>query len=108
MKIIELTGKVSSDHTGSFPIMYSKGKKYFTVVYDHDTNAILVEPLKSHSQKKILNAQIKLHDYLTDRGFTLRVQIRDNEFLEALKHHFRGREMIFQLAPPNIHLTNAS
>ena len=88
MKITELTGKVSSDQTGDFPIISRKGNKYVMVLYDQNTNSILSEPLKSHSQKEILGAQIKLHDYLADRGFTPRVQILDNECSEALKRHF--------------------
>ena len=49
-----------------------------------------------------------MHEYLTDKGFTTRVQILDNDFSEALKHHFLGQEMKFQIVPTNIHRTNAA
>ena len=68
--------------------MSSKGKKYVMVFYYPDTIAILAESLKSRSQQKIIDAQIKLHDYLADSGFTLRVKILDSQCSEALKHHF--------------------
>ena len=51
-KIIEPTGKVFSDQTGKFPVTSSKGNKYVMVVYDHDSNAILSEPLKSKSSSQ--------------------------------------------------------
>ena len=84
MKITELKGKVISDQTGAFPILSRKGNKYFMVFYDHNTNATLVYPLKSLSQQNIFDAQINMHGYLNNRGFTPKVQILDNEYLEAL------------------------
>ena len=107
-KITVLTGKVSSYQTGDFPILSSKGNKYVMVLYDHDTNEILSDPLQSWSQQNILDTQIKLHEYLTNRDFTSRVKILDNEFSEALKCHLRWQEMKFQLVPTNIHHTNAA
>ena len=88
MKITELTGKLSSDQTGYFTIMSRKVNKYVMVLYDHNTNKILEEPLASRSQQDTPDAQINLHDYLTYRGFTLRVKILDTECSEALKRHF--------------------
>jgi hypothetical protein len=38
-------------------------------LYDYDTNAILTEPLKKWSGSAILSAYIKLHQYLTQKGF---------------------------------------
>ena len=108
MKITKLTGKVSSYQAEDFPVMSSKGNKYVMVLYYHDTNAILAGPLKPHSQKNILNAQIKLHEYPPDRGFTTRVQILDNECSKTLKRYFQGQEMKFQFVPSNIHRTNAA
>ena len=43
---VELTGKVSTDQTGRFPVTSSRGSKYLMVLYDHDSNAIIPEPIK--------------------------------------------------------------
>ena len=50
MKIKRLMGKVSLYQTGDFLILSSKRNKYVMVLYDHNANAILAEPLKSCSQ----------------------------------------------------------
>ena len=94
-KIIELEGKVFSDQTGRFPITSSRGNKYIMVMFVEDANAILAEPLKSRAERDIVNAMIKLHTYLTDRGFTPQTQILDNECPGALKQHFKSSNIDF-------------
>ena len=42
LKTIKLTGNFSTDQTGSFPVMSSRGSKYLIVLFDHYRNAILV------------------------------------------------------------------
>ena len=88
------------DQTGKFPIISSRGNKYIMVMFVEDANAILAEPLKSRSERDISNVMIKLHTYLTDRGFKLQTQILDNECPGALKRHFQTNEIDFQLVPP--------
>ena len=51
LQTIEFTGKVSTDQTGSFPFTSSCGSKYIMVLYDHDSNAILAEPLTSRNER---------------------------------------------------------
>jgi hypothetical protein len=41
------TGKMYTDITGRFPVQSNRGYKYIFVLYDYDSNAILVEPIKS-------------------------------------------------------------
>ena len=50
----EFTGKVSTDQTGRFTITSSRGSKYLMVLYDHDSNAILAEPLTSRSKQELI------------------------------------------------------
>jgi hypothetical protein len=45
--IIGMAGQVSTNLTGRFPITSSQGHKYLYVLYDYDSNAILIEPIKS-------------------------------------------------------------
>ena len=103
---MELTGKICTDQTGKFPITSSKGNRYIVVLYSHDLNAILAEPIRSRSQHEIVKAQTKLHDLLTSKGFAPKVQILDNECPGALKQHFATRGIKFQLVPPHMHRSN--
>ena len=79
LQTIEFTGKVSTDQTGSFPVISSRGSKYLMALYDHDSNAILAEPLTSHNERELIRATRVLHAYLSDRGLTPQYQILDNE-----------------------------
>ena len=105
-KIIELGCRVFSDQTGKFPVTSSKGSKYIMVMFVEDANVILAEPLKSRSEQNIVNAMVKLHTYLTDRGFTPQTQILDNECPDTLKRHFHSNKIAFTLVPPHLHHTN--
>ena len=64
-----------SDKTGKFPIPSIRGNKYVLVMFVEDANSILAEPLKSRSEQDIVNTMVKLHTYLTDRGFNLKIQV---------------------------------
>eukprot|EP00957_Ditylum_brightwellii_P128867 9830305-Ditylum_brightwellii.AAC.1 len=41
------TNKIFSNITGCLPIMSISGNQYILVIYDYDSNTILVEPLKN-------------------------------------------------------------
>jgi hypothetical protein len=68
MKPIEVTGKIRSDQTGCFPIASSRGNKHIMIVCDYNSNAILDEPLKSHSELELLKTHMKIHLALTSKG----------------------------------------
>ena len=68
LKTFELTGKFSTDQTGRFPVTSSRGSKYLMVLFDHDSNAILVGPLKSRSAQELVRAYEVLHAHLCDHG----------------------------------------
>ena len=58
------------------------------VMFVKDANAILAEHMKSRAEQEMTKAMIKLHSYLTDRGFTTQVKILDNGCPSVLKRHF--------------------
>ena len=105
---LELTGKISTDQTGRFPTTSNRGNKYLMVLYDHDSNAILAEPLKSRSASELVRATTSLHRYLSERGLKPTFQVLDNECPDSLKQFFRTHDVSFQLVPPYIHRTNAA
>ena len=107
-KIVPISGTVYSDQTGQFPTTSSRGTKYVMIFYDYDSSAILAEPLKSRSASELLRAFSKLHKHLTDRGLHPALQILDNECPAQLKSFMRQSGTNYQLAPPNMHRTNAA
>ena len=61
LQTIYFTGKVSTDQTGHFPNTSSLRSKYLMVLYDHDSNAILAEPLTSRNKPKLIRSTRILH-----------------------------------------------
>ena len=79
LQIVKFTGKVSTDQTLSFPVTSSRGSKYLMVLYNHDSNAILAEPLASRSERELIRATRVFHSYLSARGLTPHYQMLENE-----------------------------
>ena len=77
------------------------------VLYDHDSNAILAEPLTSRSKHEQIRATRVLNSYLSARGLTPQYQMFDNECPGGLKQFMRDSSVDFQLVPPHLHCTNA-
>ena len=70
---MEITGKVFTNQTGNIPITSSRVNEYIMIIYAHNLNAILFKTMKNRSQHEIVQAQTKLHDLLTKKGFTTQV-----------------------------------
>ena len=70
LQTVEFTGKVSTDQTGRFPVTSLRGSKYRMVLYDHDSNAILADPLTSRNERELIRATRILHNYLSNRSLT--------------------------------------
>ncbi|GKY94061.1 hypothetical protein MPSEU_000372700 [Mayamaea pseudoterrestris] len=102
------TGKIHSDLTGRFMLPSSSGNTVMLVVYDEDSNAILVEPMKNKSGASILAAYTRIHKLLCARGLKPQLQRLDNEASKALKDYMVSESVDYQLAPPHIHRRNAA
>ena len=87
------TGKISTDQTGRFPVASSKGNRSIMVLYDYDSNAILTEPLKSHSAFELARATTKLYDYLTVRGLKPKIHWLDNECSQRVRDLMTARNV---------------
>ena len=79
IKILPISGNISSDHTGQFPVISSRGSKYITAVADYDNDAILEEPLTSRANKELLCAVTKLYEHLKERILQPQLHMLDNE-----------------------------
>ena len=108
LQTIDFTGKVSTDQTRRFPVTSSRGSKYIMVLYNHDRNAILAEPITSRNKSKLIRATRVLHTYLSNRGLTPQYQMMDNEFPGGFKTFLCDSSVKFQLVPPYLHHTNTA
>ena len=88
--------------------MSLRGMQYICVLYDYDSNAILVEPMKSRSDADMEKSYNKLYYYLTDRGWTPKFNVMDNEASTAIKKLLTQRDDTFQLVKPHNHCVNAA
>ena len=70
------------------------------VLYDHDSNSILSEPLTSRNERELIRATRVLHAYLSNRSLTPQYQILDNECPGRLKTFLCATSVKFQLVSP--------
>ena len=106
--IEEPTGKVYTDQTGKFPCTSASGNNYIMIIYDYDSNAILMEPIRNRKGPTLLAAHQKLHARLTKAGLRPRYIMLDNECSNALKEFFNAEAVAYQLTPAGIHRRNTA
>ena len=53
------TGKVYINETGKFPCTSVSGNNYIMIMYDYDSNAILMEPIRNGKGPTLLAAHQK-------------------------------------------------
>jgi hypothetical protein len=100
--------KAYTDLTGRFPFTSSRGNKYMLIVYDYDSNAILVETLKSRQAGEIKKAWETMHLTLNSHGSSPKLYILDNEASGDLKNAMKKYKVDYQLAPPHMHRQNSA
>ena len=84
------------------------GYKYTMVAYGKDSNAIMVNPMKSEEGTELTRAYKFIQNTLKDRGLKPKNYILDNEFSNTLKIFMTEEEELFQLVPPEIHRRNTA
>jgi hypothetical protein len=108
LEVDKLKGEINTDLTGRFPVMSSRGNKYIFVLYDYNSNAILVEPLQNCPGLSIVTAYTNLLDRLKKSGLKPKLQKLDNEASQALRNYMVEQDIDFQLTPPHFHRRNAA
>jgi hypothetical protein len=71
------------------------------VCYVYDCNYVKVIPMKSRSASEWVKAYDTIHQELTVKGFTLKLQTLNNEASAALKIFFTANDVDCQLVPPH-------
>jgi hypothetical protein len=101
-------GQIYTDQTGRFPVISSKGNKYIMILYDYDSNAILVQPIKDRTAPELLRAFQIMEQELVAHGLKPKLIELDNEASKLLKTYLHQQNITFQLVPPYIHRCNAA
>jgi hypothetical protein len=74
------------------------------VMVEIDSNAILVEPMKSHKDEEMIPAYNALLLGLKQAGIVPKKHFLDNEVSENMKNHIRGMcKFDMELVPPGCH-----
>ena len=97
-----------SELTGAFPHKPSRGSFYVMIMYDYDSNEILVEPVKNRQATTICNAFFNIQRVLKARVSKPKFYIMDNDCSSDLKEAMKSYEIDFQLAPLHMHRQNSA
>ena len=74
-----------------------------------DSNAIIVEPMKSKNDNEMIATYDKLVTHLKRVGITPQKHVLDNEVSENMKNHIRDHyKFKLELVPPGYHQRNAA
>jgi hypothetical protein len=100
---------IFSDQTGKYPTQSCSGNNYIMVMAEIDSNAILVEPMKSRKDQEMIRAYDALVKRLLRAGIQPKKHILDNEISEHMKEHIRDKyKFTLKLVPPGCHRHNAA
>jgi hypothetical protein len=100
---------IFSDQTGKYPTQSQSGNNYIMVMVEIDSNAILVEPMKSRKDKEMIRAYDTLVKRLQRVGIRPKKHVLDNEISENMKEHIRDNcKFKLELVPPGCHRRNAA
>ena len=108
-KVYESRNTMFTDQTGQFPKQSQRGNKYIMVMVEIDSNAILVEPMKSRKDEEMIRAYTALLTRLKRALIVPIKHILDNEVSEKMKNVIRDdNHMQLELVPPGCHRRNAA
>ena len=85
------SGKIYTNQAGFFPIVSSRGIKSVIILYDYDSNAILVEGITSKGGAELLRAYTRLKN----AGAKPRIQRLDNEASMTMKIFLHDQQINF-------------
>ena len=78
-KIINHKRQIETYLTVKFPVTSNRGIKYLFVIYEYNSNIILILTMKARSYSEFIRVFKYLHDNLLTRGFKPAYMRLDNE-----------------------------
>ena len=77
------------------------------IVYDYNTNTILLETIKNIIGPEIVKLYEKSHKHIVDREVHTTIHWLDSESSRVLKEFKKTERVEYQLVPPHIYRKNA-
>jgi len=102
------TGRIFTDQTGPFPVVSAQGVKAAMILYDYDSNSILVEGITSRGKTELLRAYNVLLQRLIRAGLRPKMQRMDNEVSNIFKVFLQEQDIELELTPAHVHRRNAA
>lgn len=99
----ELTGVISSDQTGGFPLTSRRGNKYTLIIYNYDSNSIYAVPIPSRHQEHLVCAYEIVYGELHAVGIVPVLHKLDNEVSKLAIQFMEKNKMRYKLAPLRDH-----
>jgi hypothetical protein len=96
------TGQVFTDQTVPFPIVSTQGFKATMILYDYDSNAILVEGITSQGKTELLRAYTTLLQQLINAGLWPKIQRMDNEVSNVFKAFLQAQHITLEFTPAHV------
>lgn len=87
LKTYDVRETIFSDQTGQYPTTSQRGNKYIMVLVEIDSNAILVEPMKSRNDSEMIRAYDAIVQRLLRAGMQPKKHVLDNEISENMKQY---------------------
>ena len=101
-----ISGVISSNQTGRFPVTSNRGHAYVVIFYIYDANYIRSVPIKNRSKEELLRAYRKTYDWLVQRGFKPQLHKLDNKMSHEVEAFVSSQHTHLQYTPPDMHCTN--
>jgi len=105
---MEPTSLIYSDLTGWFVAPSSSGNNYILIIYDYNSNAILMEAFKTCHTDAILEAYKCGHAWLCTAGLHPKLQCLDNKSSCTLQEFMTAKTIDYQLVPLHVHHCNTA
>jgi hypothetical protein len=101
---------VYSDQTGRLSHPSNTGNNYIMLVYDHNSNAILLRAYKNKTAAVLTATMKEIYTVLSKGGCKPQLHWLDNECPKELRlqEFIEQNGTSYQLTPPNDHQTNAT
>ncbi len=96
------TGIMYSGSTVNFPFMSLEGNVCYFVVYHYELNAILGLPIPNMEDSTIFRAYKQQFDFLTSKGFMIKLNVMDNQASKQIKRFLTTRSATSCLLNPTI------
>ena len=97
-KIINHKRKIATDLTGKFPFTSNRVNKYLFVIYDYDSNCILICPMKSRAYSEFIQVFTDLHEHLLARRLKPSYMRLENESIPKFQIELKAKNIDFQLS----------